>query len=132
MQALRLLDGELRLVDVPTPTVDGWVLVKVKATGVCSTDVATVHRGDSSDRTLGHEIAGELADGTPVAVEPMAPCGSCTECRRGFYNCCSGNSHAVRGGSYLGFAYDGGYAEYVCVPPRSIVPLAPGLRAEDA
>jgi threonine dehydrogenase-like Zn-dependent dehydrogenase len=132
MQALRLVDGELRLTDVPIPAVDGWVLVKVRATGVCSTDVATVQRGGSAERTLGHEIAGELEDGTPVAIEPMAPCGSCTECVRGFYNCCSGNPHEVRGGSYLGFTYDGGYAEYVCVPPRSIVPLTPALRATDA
>src|ERR1700760_1389688 len=128
VQALRLECGELRLVDAPDPAVDGWALVKVRATGVCSTDVATVQRGGSAERILGHEIAGELADGTAVAVEPMAPCGECTECLRGFYNCCTGNAHAVRGGSYLGFTYDGGYAEYVCVPPRSIVPLAPNLR----
>jgi threonine dehydrogenase-like Zn-dependent dehydrogenase len=62
----------------------------------------------------------------------MAPCGECIECRRGYYNCCSGNPHAVRGGSYLGFTYDGGYAEYVCVPPRSIVPLTAALPVTDA
>ena len=132
MRALRLVSGELRLVDVPIPDVDGWELVKVRATGVCSTDVATVQRGGSAERTLGHEIAGELADGTAVAVEPMAPCGQCEECRRGYYNCCSGNAHAVRGGSYLGFTYDGGYADYLCVPPRSIVPLPTALRVQDA
>jgi threonine dehydrogenase-like Zn-dependent dehydrogenase len=132
MDAVRLIDGEIRVVDVPVPEIDGWVLVKVAGTGVCSTDVATVQRGGSSDRTLGHEIAGELEDGTPVAVEPMAPCGACTECRRGFYNCCSGNAHCVRGGSYLGFTYDGGYAEYVSVPQRSVVPLTSAVRAADA
>ena len=132
MRALRLISGELRLTDVPTPAVDGWVLVKVRATGVCSTDVATVEHGGSAEQTLGHEIAGELEDGTPVAIEPMAPCGTCTECLRGLYNCCSGNSHAVRGGSYLGFTYDGGYADYVCVPARSIVPLTSALHVTDA
>jgi threonine dehydrogenase-like Zn-dependent dehydrogenase len=132
MRALRLDAGELRLTDVPIPAVEGWVLVKVRGVGVCSTDVATVQRGGSAERTLGHEIAGELSDGTAVAVEPMAPCGTCLECRRGLYNCCSGNAHAVRGGSYLGFTYDGGYAEYVCVPPRSIVPLPLALRVTDA
>ncbi len=114
------------------PSVADWVLVKVRATGVCSTDVATVQRGGSGDRTLGHEIAGELADGTPVAVEPMAPCGGCPECVRGYYNCCSGNVHGVRGGSYLGFSHDGGYAEYVCVPARSIVPLTGNVAVTDA
>jgi threonine dehydrogenase-like Zn-dependent dehydrogenase len=132
MRALRLEAGELRLTDTPTVIPDGWVRVRVRSVGVCSTDVATVARGGSSPRTLGHEIAGELDDGTPVAVEPMAPCGSCVECVRGSYNCCTGNASAVRGGSYLGFSYDGGYAEYVYVPPRSLVTLAPSLRAADA
>ena len=64
MRALRLDAGELRLTEVPIPAVDGWVLVKVRGVGVCSTDVATVQRGGSAERTLGHEIAGELGDGT--------------------------------------------------------------------
>jgi threonine dehydrogenase-like Zn-dependent dehydrogenase len=106
--------------------------VRVRAAGICSTDVHTVQAGATPPVTLGHELSGVLEDGTGVAIEPMAPCGACPECVAGVYHVCRGNAAGHPGASYLGFAYDGGYAEEVLVPERSLVALPTGLAVRDA
>jgi len=75
----------------------------------------------------GHEIAGELADDTAVAVEPVIGCGTCECCLRGEYNLCP--SQIER---FLGIGLDGGMAEEIIVPESCLVPLASGVLAEDA
>jgi threonine dehydrogenase-like Zn-dependent dehydrogenase len=75
----------------------------------------------------GHEIAGELADGTPVAVEPVIGCGTCEPCRRGDYNLCP-----TQLDRYIGIGADGGMAEELIVPEHCLIPLAKGVRPEDA
>ena len=60
-------EGGVVLVDVPEPEGDG-VLVRVAGAGICGTDLRMLNRGLTV--TLGHEFAGWLDDGTPVAVEP--------------------------------------------------------------
>jgi threonine dehydrogenase-like Zn-dependent dehydrogenase len=75
----------------------------------------------------GHEIGGELADGTPVAIEPVVPCGQCEFCRSGDYEVCrSGNA------MILGVGRDGGMAEEILVPERCLVRLPAGVTARDA
>ena len=69
--------------------------------------------------TVGHEIAGRLADGTPVVVEPVTPCGQrCDFCDGGDYNLCPTSVRQV-----LGIGADGGMAEYVAADAAGIVPL---------
>ncbi len=77
--------------------------------------------------TLGHEFAGWLANGTPVAVEPLAPCGRCPRCRDGDYQLCVKGMAMV-----LGIGTDGGMAESCLVPPSSIVRLPSGVEPRDA
>ena len=77
--------------------------------------------------TLGHEIAGVLDDGTPVAVHPFVPCGSCEFCVEGRYELCR-NATATM----LGVFTDGGMAEEVVVPDSCVVPLSPGVDVVDA
>ncbi|QBR94288.1 zinc-binding alcohol dehydrogenase family protein [Nocardioides euryhalodurans] len=114
---------QLRLEEVPTPLPRGdEVLVRVRACGVCRTDLH-VTDGDLPLRRTplvpGHEAVGDV-----VAVGPGATgralgdrvgvawlgrtCGSCRWCRRGAENLC-------RGSRYTGWDEDGGYAEYVAV-----------------
>lgn len=75
----------------------------------------------------GHEIAGELRDDTPVAIEPVIGCGSCECCLRGEYNLCP-----VQIERFLGIGADGGMAEEIVVPESCLVRLPPGVPVQDA
>lgn len=131
MKAVRNSSGELGVVDVAEPDLDAAaeqlhhpVLVEVKGAGICGTDLHLVGLGPMP-QTLGHEIAGVDADGRPVAVEPLDACFECERCLEGRYHLC-------RWGKGLGIGLDGGMAELVAAPSRSLVPLAEGVRPQDA
>jgi L-iditol 2-dehydrogenase len=80
------------------------VLVRIRAVGVCGSDVHYYMDGHIGDThapypfVLGHECAGEVAAlgpgvegppiGTRVAVDPAIPCGHCEVCLEGNPNCC--------------------------------------------
>lgn len=117
MLAVRF-DGKRVVVgERPAPSGSG-VVVRVRGCGICGSDLAILDSGFPVSGTPGHEIAGELADGTPVAIEPIAPCGGCRYCRTGDYQVC------VHGVSMVyGVGKDGGMAEQILVEPRCIVPL---------
>ena len=124
MKAVRCIDGRMQLCDVPTPVPgDGQVLVSVRSAGICSSDLHMARLGLlSPEVTVGHELAGYLADGTPVAVEPVTPCGQqCEFCDRGDYNVCPTSTRQV-----IGAGADGGMAEYVLADIDGVVPL-PGI-----
>ena len=121
MKAVRCIDGRMQLCDVPRPVPgDGQVLVSVTSAGICSSDLHMARLGLLDPRfTVGHEIAGRLADGTPVAVEPVTPCGRpCEYCGEGDYNLCPTSVRQV-----LGIGADGGMAEFVVADAAGIVPL---------
>jgi threonine dehydrogenase-like Zn-dependent dehydrogenase len=114
-------------VEEPEPPGPDWAVVEVAAVGICGTDLALADRG-LLRVVPGHEIGARLEDdGTPVAVEPLVPCGRCDACRRG-------EGHLCRDGPaiLLGVGRDGGMAERVAVPRRALVPLPGGVRPEDA
>ncbi len=129
MKAVRCVDGRMQLCDVPTPVPgDGQVLVSVASAGICSSDLHMARLGLlDPEVTVGHEIAGRLADGTPVVVEPVTPCGvTCDYCAGGNYNLCPTSVRQV-----LGIGVDGGMAEYVVADESGIVPLG-GTGVDDA
>ena len=100
-------------------------MVEVRSASICSSDLLYI--GFGLTRILGHEVAGVLADGTPVAVEAMYGCGDCEQCRAGTYNLCP--THMQRA---LGVTLDGGMAERYRVPPERLVRLPSGLDPADA
>jgi threonine dehydrogenase-like Zn-dependent dehydrogenase len=110
--------------DVPAPSGDG-VRVRVASAGICGSDLHLL--GWNLPAVMGHEFAGILDDGTPVAVEPLAPCGECQPCRDGDYNRC-----VLGPAMNLGVSRDGGMAEECIVPPASIARLPAGLTTRDA
>jgi threonine dehydrogenase-like Zn-dependent dehydrogenase len=77
--------------------------------------------------TLGHELAGRLADGTPVGIEPLQPCGVCAECVAGDYHRCVIGVAAI-----FGVGRDGGMADKCLVPTRSLVRLSDSVALTDA
>jgi 2-desacetyl-2-hydroxyethyl bacteriochlorophyllide A dehydrogenase len=102
------------------------VLVRVKAAGICGTDVHIYHGEAGSAEVhppviLGHEFAGiveAVGDavtlvrvGDHVALDPNMYCGSCLPCRMGRKQNCE---HLYA----LGVNADGGFAEY-CISPES-------------
>lgn len=115
---------------VPGP---GQVLLKVRACGVCRTDLHIVD-GDLRDACLpivpGHEIVGEivtaaadvtLAPGTRLGVPWLGfTCGQCEFCLRGEENLCD---RAL----FTGYQLDGGYAERVLADARYCFVLPPTL-----
>jgi len=130
----------LRLEDVPIPQPGpGEALVRVRAAGVCHTELhflSGVLNLGVAPLTLGHEMAGEVAElgpgvasvrpGDRVIVYYYAGCGACHWCRTGQENLCDALV------AEYGFVADGGLAEYVKVPARNLVKLPANLPFEEA
>ncbi|MAG33940.1 MAG: alcohol dehydrogenase [Deltaproteobacteria bacterium] len=112
------------VVDEVAPPAGSDVLVRVRACGICGSDVTVLDSGFPIFGIPGHEISGELPDGTPVAIEPIAPCGSCRYCVTGDTQVCEVGNEMI-----FGIGRDGGMAEEIRVPARCLVPLPRGIDA---
>src|SRR6202789_83423 len=151
MKSFQVTDfnAPLQEVDQPTPQPSGTqVLIKVKAAGVCHSDLhiweggydlghgrkplSLKDRGVSLPRTMGHEsvgeilafgpdakaVAGELKVGDIALVYPWLGCGKCKTCVGGDENMCIVKPNA------LGVYCDGGYADHMTVPhPKYLIDL---------
>jgi D-arabinose 1-dehydrogenase-like Zn-dependent alcohol dehydrogenase len=131
-------DFQLTERDIPEPS-DGHVRIKVRACGVCHSDVLTkegLWPGIQFPRVPGHEVAG-IIDQLGAGVEPWTKGqrvgvgwhgghdGTCVECRRGdFRNC--------RNRKITGITYDGGYQEYMVAPAEALVAIPESLSDADA
>jgi propanol-preferring alcohol dehydrogenase len=132
MKAVRLIEvGEpLEDQDIPIPLIGAnAVLVRVKAAGICHSDahyragISPVH---PLPLTLGHEVAGVIAEvgtdvrsfkpGDRVCLHYLVTCGSCEYCHQGSEQFC-------KSGSMIGKYRDGGYAEFISIPVRSVFRL---------
>jgi alcohol dehydrogenase, propanol-preferring len=128
MKAMQLTAPRLALAltDLPVPTPGpGELLIKVRACGVCRTDLHVVD-GELTDGKLpivpGHEIVGTVvangagadryAAGTRVGVPWLGyTCGACDYCTSGRENLCDS-------ARFTGYHIDGGYAEYAVADQR--------------
>ncbi len=133
MKAARLhkIGEELRIDTVKMPQVGASdVLVKVKASGICHSDLN--YRGGVGavarlPITLGHEIAGIIAEigdqvqdvarEERVCVHYVLGCGNCAYCKDGKENLCVKYQ-------MVGKDVDGGFAEYIKVPARNVLKLS--------
>lgn len=106
----------------------GWALVKVKAAGICSSDIARVFtKGTYHFPTIpGHEFSGQVYSvgdiqninlvGKKVGVFPLIPCRKCPQCVEKHYEMCADYD-------YVGSRRDGGFAEYVAVPVWNLIEI---------
>jgi len=124
VRAVRNTDAGIETVDVPEPAGDG-ARVRVRSSGICGSDLHLIGFGPMPV-TLGHEVAGHLDDGTPVAIWPLVPCGTCDRCEAGEVSQCRTGP-----GQVYGIGRDGGMADTVVVDAGSIVPLPAGLDVAD-
>jgi len=126
MLAVRFEGGSVRVAEVPGATGVGQ-RVRVRSAGICGSDLAMLDAGFELAGIPGHELAGVLDDGTPVAIEPIVPCGTCEYCRRGDYQICRAGNATI-----LGVGRDGGMAQELFVPERCLVRLPPRVPERDA
>ena len=116
-------NDDIRLEERPIPAIkDGEILVKMKASGICGTDVMEWYRKRKAPRVLGHEMAGEviaiakgvqeLKVGNRVFVSHHVPCFKCHYCLSGKHSACE----TLHTGNYD----PGGFAEYVRIPEQNV------------
>jgi L-iditol 2-dehydrogenase len=142
MKRLLWRGGEdLRMEDVPGPPPsprEDEVLLKVRAVGICGTDIHILNGTIPSAKPpmiLGHEISGEIAgvgsnvtnvrEGDRVTLDAVVGCGHCPLCRRGSSQFCAQ-------GFEFGISSDGGCQEYLVVPHRNVYRIADSVTFEEA
>jgi threonine dehydrogenase-like Zn-dependent dehydrogenase len=125
MRAVRNTAAGIEVVEVDAPEGDG-TRIAVRSAGICGTDLSMAAMGPLPV-TLGHEIAGELSDGTPVAIDPSRPCRRCDQCVQGRTHLCRTSAERA-----LGIGTNGGMADEMVASADSLVPLPRSLRVEDA
>ncbi len=127
IRAVRNTAEGIAVVELPPPVGDdSHVVVTVVSAGICGSDLHMLEWG-ALPFTLGHEIGGRLADGTPVSVWPLVECGTCDRCLAGEPQQCRTASSRL-----IGVGPDGGMADQLLIDTRSVVELPEGLREADA
>lgn len=121
----------LEIKETPVPKIkDNEVLIKVKATSICGTDLHIYEYDNWAQNRIaknipyifGHEVAGEVVEigkntsgikvGDHVSAETHIPCGFCYQCR-------TGSEHICQNVRILGVDTNGTFAEYVALPYKN-------------
>jgi 2-desacetyl-2-hydroxyethyl bacteriochlorophyllide A dehydrogenase len=134
MKAVRYYapDKPLKIEEVPIPQIEkNEVLIKVRAAGLCHTDLHFIDGTLAPWKgllplTLGHEVAGDIVkigkeiknfkEGDKVIVSNIISCDNCYYCHINHENLCSNLDQ-------IGFTVDGGYAEYVKTIESTLIKL---------
>ncbi|MEO9865374.1 L-threonine 3-dehydrogenase [Yoonia sp.] len=130
----------MQTVPVPEPA-DSEVLIRVKKSAICGTDVHIWKWDEWSAKTVptpmvvGHEFCGEIVDtgraatkfriGQRVSGEGHVVCGICRNCR-------AGRGHLCRNTLGVGVNRPGSFAEYVCIPEANVVAIPDDIPDEIA
>jgi L-iditol 2-dehydrogenase len=114
---------DVRFEEVPKPKIGpGEILIKVKASGICGSDVMEWYRIKRAPLVLGHEATGEVVEvaegvesfnkGDRVFASHHVPCNTCHYCLNGNYTSCE-TLHTTN-------YYPGGFSEYIRVPAINV------------
>ncbi len=125
---------EIREFPEPVPG-PGEAVVKMRASGLCGSDLHPYRASQPTSYVSGHEPCGEVAElgpgsaevkaGDRVIVYHYSGCGTCKYCRTGWEQLCP------NGRKTYGFGANGGNADYILVPARTLVPLPKELSFEE-
>lgn len=131
----------LNQLEIPEPG-ENEVLIRVKAVGLCGSDIHYYEHGKIGDFIvekpiiLGHEASGEivkvgknvvhLQKGQRVTIEPGATCGKCEYCQNGRYNLCEEVEFLATP------PYDGAFCEYVVMRSDLVFPIPDQMSYETA
>jgi len=119
--AVYYTNNDIRIEERPKPQLkNGELLVKVKASGICGTDLMEWYRIKKAPRVLGHEMTGEVVGsmsgkfriGQRVFVSHHVPCKECKHCLSGNHTACE----TLHKGNYD----PGGFSEYVRIPEINV------------
>ncbi|MCH1624187.1 2,3-butanediol dehydrogenase [Fredinandcohnia quinoae] len=131
---------DVRLEDVDVKAVkSNDVKIEVEWCGICGSDLHEYVAGPMSYKntplTFGHEFSGKIIEigenvtkvkvGDRVTVEPIISCGTCSNCKKGYYNLC------VNRQGY-GVSIDGAFAEYIVVQENTVHILPDNLEYDIA
>jgi len=116
-------NDDVRIESRPKPRIsDGEILVKMKASGICGTDVMQWYRMQKAPCILGHEMSGEIEaagkkvkgfqKGDRVFVSHHVPCFECSYCIQNKYTACE----TLHAGNYI----PGGFSEFIRVPEDNV------------
>ena len=127
---------DVRYMDYEEPTPGfGEVKVKVKASGICGSDIPRVLESGVHfyPIVLGHEFSGEVVEigdgvtrvkvGDRVTGAPLIPCMNCMNCQKGDYALCKQYS-------FIGSRQQGSNADYVVIPETNAVVFDPSVSYE--
>lgn len=121
MKALRLVNGQLQLAEIPRPDMPEEAVIRVTYAGICATDAAIVRGYTGFSGTLGHEFVGVVAAapdaawiGRRVVGDINVACGTCEACQ-------AGDRHHCAQRTVIGIRQrDGAFAEYLALPLRNL------------
>lgn len=133
MKSVRLHGtGNLQIHEEPVPVAGvGETLVRIKAVGVCGSDLHWFAEGSIGDAklghplVLGHEFSGITDDGQRVAIDPAIPCGHCEYCEHGHPNLCANLIFAGHGQT------DGALREWMTWNQKSLIPIPDSISDAD-
>lgn len=112
---------DVRIEDRQVPEIKkGEILVRMKASGICGTDLMEWYRIKKAPQVLGHEMSGEIVEsrsekynkGQRVFVSHHVPCNECKYCLLGHHTACE----TLHKGNYD----PGGFSEFVRVPEINV------------
>lgn len=118
-------NSDIRIGEFPKPVIGkGELLIKMKACGICGSDVLEWYRIKKAPLVLGHEMAGEIAEagegvspssftvGDRVFVSHHVPCNACDYCKNDLHTSCE----TLHKTNY----FPGGFAEFIQVPEINV------------
>mgnify|MGYP000898255092 FL=1 len=136
--AVLYANEDIRYTDYETPeTKPGTVKVRVRAAGICGSDVPRVLYNGAHyyPIVLGHEFAGDVVEagegvkgikeGDVVSAAPLLPCMKCADCQNGNFSLCSHYG-------FIGSRQQGGFADYVVLPEVNAVKYSGSIPYEQA
>lgn len=129
----------LKEVAPPSSCNDNEILIRIKATGICGTDLHIYNWDDWAQKTIkppmtiGHEFVGEVVEAgknaTYIKVGDLVSGEghiACSHCR----NCLAGRAHICRNTIGIGVNRDGAFAEYMVLPESNAWKCSPDIKLE--